>query len=241
MNLQQKVKLTLLTTNVLALIGILFFFSVWGFAVSVIMFVIYSFGVSGGFHRLFAHRSFETNRVVWWFLLLSGTLASIGSSISWIGQHRLHHAKSDVEGQDPYYSHGNVLGYWIFGPWAIPNSPLMIKDLLRDPAHKWLHNNYFKVIIAWAVLLFLINPVLVFWMWAVPSAATFFSLQVVGGLGHVVGHRIYDTDDKSKNCDWLNVITLGESYQNTHHHDTKIIVLGRYDVIGWTIKYFLAK
>ena len=241
MNLHQKVKLTLLTTNVLALVGLLFFFSWWGLSVALVTFVIYSFGVSAGFHRLFSHHSYETNKFVWWFLLISGTLASIGSSISWIGQHRLHHAKSDVEGDDPYYAHGNVLGYWIFGPWAIATSPLMIKDLLKEPAHKWLHNNYFKVIAAWVVLLFLINPVLVFWMWAVPSAATFFSLQVVGGLGHIVGHRIYETNDRSRNSHWLNIITLGESYQNTHHHNTRIVVMGKYDIIGLTIKYLFAK
>jgi stearoyl-CoA desaturase (delta-9 desaturase) len=241
MNLHQKVKLTLLTTNILALIALLFFFSWWGFITSIGMFVVYSFGVSGGFHRLFAHRAFETNTFGKWFFLISGTLASVGSSISWVGQHRLHHAKADIKGEDPYYAHGNILGYWIFGPWAIANSPLIIKDLLRDPVHKWMHNNYFKIVIAWVVLLFLLNPVLVFWVWAIPSAATFFSLQIVGGLGHIVGYRDFETNDLSKNNHWLNLITLGESYQNTHHNDPRTLVMGRLDIIGWTIKYIFAK
>lgn len=241
MNLHQKVKLTLLSTNVLSLVALVFFFSWWGLAVSFSMFLIYSLGVSGGFHRLFAHKAFETNLLGKWFFLMSGTLASVGSSISWIGQHRLHHAKADIKKDDPYYAHGNILGYWIFGPWAIANSPLMIKDLLKDPAHRWLHDHYFKVIIAWVILLFLIDPLLVFWVWAVPSAATFFSLQVVGGLGHIVGTRKYDTKDLSKNSHWLNLITLGESYQNTHHYDPRILVMGKYDIIGYTIKYLFSK
>ena len=241
MNLHTKVKLTLLLSNVLTLIAFSFFFSWWGLGLAILVWICFNFGVSAGFHRLFAHRSYETNFFWRWSLLISGTLAGIGSSISWIGQHRMHHANSDVEGKDPYYPHNNWIKAWIFGPWALPISPMSVKDLIRDRDHRWLHDHYFKILAAYVVILFLINPVLVCWAWAVPSAATFFSLQVTGVLGHMIGTAEYALKDRSKNSHILNIFTFGESYQNSHHHDVRRIVLGKYDLVGYTIKHIFAK
>lgn len=241
MNLYHKIKLLLLTTNVVGIIGLIFFFSWWGLAAAVATWIIFNYGISAGFHRLFAHRSYETNSFVWWALLISGTLASIGSSIAWIGQHRTHHRFSDVKEKDPYYPHDNWIYAWVFGPWATPISPLTIKDLLKDNRHKFFHDHYFKIIGAYIILLALINPVLVFWLWALPGALTFFSLQVTGVLGHMVGYRDYDIDDESRNNHILNIFTFGESYQNTHHNDTTQIILGKYDLVGYTIKHVFAK
>lgn len=241
MNLYQKIKLLLLTTNVIAITGIVFYFSWWGLGLALIVWTIFNFGVSAGFHRLFAHRSYHTNSLIEILLLVSGTLSSIGSSISWVGQHRQHHAFSDTKEKDPYYPHDNWIKAWIFGPWATPFSPMMVKDLLRNKTHKWIHDNYFKIIFSYVVLLMIINPVLVIWMWALPGAMTFFSLQVTGVLGHMVGYRDYDTNDDSRNNHILNIFTFGESYQNTHHQNQKQIVIGPCDLVGYTIKYIFSK
>jgi fatty-acid desaturase len=242
LNLHQKVKSILLLTNIIGLVGLIFFFSWWGLAVAVSTWIIFNYGVSAGFHRLFCHRSFETNKFIKQFLLIAGTFASIGSSISWIGQHRLHHAYSDVEEKDPYYPHNGWIKAWIFGPWPIATSPMVVKDLLRDPTHKFLHHNYFKILFAYILILSIINPLLVIWAWALPAAGTFFSLQVTGVLGHMIGRIDYpETHDQSRNSDILNLLTFGESYQNTHHRNATQVVMGKYDIIGYTIKYLFAK
>jgi len=241
MSLYHKVKLLLLTTNVVGAIGLIFYFSWWGLGLAILTWIVFNYGVSAGFHRLFGHGAYETNAVVWWALLISGSLASIGSSIAWIGQHRTHHANSDVKGKDPYYPHDNWLYAWVFGPWSTPISPRMIKDLLRDKRHRFFHDHYFKIIAAYVAVLAVINPVLVFWMWALPGAMTFFSLQATGVLGHMIGTIDYDIEDDSRNSHILNILTFGESYQNTHHHDTQKILLGKYDLVGYTIKYVFSK
>ena len=63
--------------------------------------VIGLFGVSCGFHRLLAHKSFECPA---WFektCAWLGSMAGFGSPIGWIGAHRMHHSFSDQQG-DPH-------------------------------------------------------------------------------------------------------------------------------------------
>lgn len=240
-SLHKKVKLNILTAHILAAVGLIFYFSWWGLATAAIMWIIFNYGVSGGFHRLFSHRQYEVNSFWRWFLLISGTLAGIGSCISWVGQHRQHHKNSDVKGLDPYYPHDNWFLAWIFGPWHVNTSPLVVRDLLKDKAQLFLHNHYFKIQILYVSVLALINPELVFWMWALPSAGTFTSLQVVGVFGHLVGEKIYDTKDEGLNSHWLNIFTFGESYQNSHHHDSRMLILGPMDIMGKSIKHVIAK
>jgi stearoyl-CoA desaturase (delta-9 desaturase) len=77
-------------------------------AVFGILYVLTGFGVTVGFHRLFTHRSFATKR---W---MRGTLAALGSAaiegpvISWVADHRKHHAFADQPGDphSPHVDHG---------------------------------------------------------------------------------------------------------------------------------------
>jgi fatty-acid desaturase len=232
MNLYYKVKLNILFAHIIALVGIIFYFSWSGLAVAFVTWIIFNIGVSGGFHRLFAHKQFAAGKISKTLFLTAGSLAGIGSCISWVGQHRLHHAHSDVKGNDPYYPHEGLIRSWILGPWNINISPLSVKDLLRDPLQIFFHTHYFKIQIAWILILAYIDPIYIFWLWALPSAATFFSLQVVGVLGHMVGTQEHDTGDYSLNSHFLNIFTFGESYQNTHHQNASKLILGKFDIIG---------
>src|SRR5262245_28625999 len=71
-------------------------------------------GVTIGFHRLFAHRSFATSRPVEWILMILGCAAGQSSPFFWIATHRLHHRHSDTD-DDPHSPHtanGRPLGPW---------------------------------------------------------------------------------------------------------------------------------
>ena len=59
------------------------------------------FGVTAGFHRYFTHRSFKANRGLRNALAIAGSLALQGDVISWVADHRRHHAFADKEG-DPH-------------------------------------------------------------------------------------------------------------------------------------------
>src|SRR6185503_1654365 len=64
-------------------------------------------GVTVGFHRHFTHKSFKATRPMKVALAITGSLAFQGSIVSWVADHRRHHAFSDKEG-DPHSP-------WLFG------------------------------------------------------------------------------------------------------------------------------
>ena len=59
------------------------------------------FGVTVGFHRHFTHRSFAAPRPLRVALAIAGSTALQGDIITWVADHRRHHAFSDKEG-DPH-------------------------------------------------------------------------------------------------------------------------------------------
>ena len=65
-------------------------------------------GLTAGFHRLFTHRSFKASRWVKITLAVAGSLGMEGSVISWVANHRRHHAYTDTKG-DPHspYQYGD--------------------------------------------------------------------------------------------------------------------------------------
>ena len=66
-----------------------------------IMYLLTFVGIEVGFHRHFAHRSFQAVRPVRIILAALGSMALQGSVLWWAGVHRVHHAKADHFG-DPH-------------------------------------------------------------------------------------------------------------------------------------------
>ena len=80
-----------------------FFFIDWGaIATAVVLyFAAGMLGIGMAYHRLLTHRSYKTTKWVEYFLTWCGTLALEGGPIFWVATHRVHHQKSDLEG-DPH-------------------------------------------------------------------------------------------------------------------------------------------
>jgi fatty-acid desaturase len=82
-----------------------------------VMTLLTGFGVTLGFHRLFAHRSFATVRPVECILMILGCMGG-GAPFFWVATHRAHHRHSDRDG-DPHSPHiwaghrlGQLRGIW---------------------------------------------------------------------------------------------------------------------------------
>ena len=80
----------------------LFYVDVGAILTAVILWIVAgSLGIGMGYHRLLTHRGYKTYRWLEYFLTWCGTLALEGGPIFWVATHRVHHQKSDQEG-DPH-------------------------------------------------------------------------------------------------------------------------------------------
>jgi hypothetical protein len=88
-------------------------------AVLAIMYVLAGFGVTVGFHRLLTHRSFQTFKPVEYLFATLGSMAVQGPVISWVADHRKHHAHTDEEGDphSPHVGHGGGFKGALTGLW----------------------------------------------------------------------------------------------------------------------------
>jgi hypothetical protein len=74
---------------------------------SVIYYFITGIGITAGYHRLFAHKSYEANWITRAALIFAGSGALQGSIKWWCGGHRVHHRYTDTE-KDPYNAQGQL-------------------------------------------------------------------------------------------------------------------------------------
>src|SRR6267142_4325097 len=131
-------------------VAALFMFS-WQALVATILlwWISASLGVGMGFHRLLTHRGYKTPKLVEYFLTLCGTLTLEGGPIYWVVTHRIHHAHTDVPGDDPHtprdggwWSH---VGWILWGTGQQYDSAVVAHyapDLLKDRFHVWLNRLY---------------------------------------------------------------------------------------------------
>jgi stearoyl-CoA desaturase (delta-9 desaturase) len=197
-------------------------------------------GVTVGFHRLLTHRSFETSRSIRAALAILGSAAIEGPVISWVADHRKHHAFSDQEGDphSPHVGHGNGwrgalrglfhahLG-WLFLHTERAARKRYAPDLLGDPLVRFVDRTF----LAWAVLGLALPFGLgvaiggsvtagltgLLWGGAVRMLVLHHITYSINSLCHFFGRRRFRTGDESRNLGWLSVLSLGEAWHNNHH------------------------
>ncbi len=111
-----------------------------------ILYAATTLGITVGFHRLFTHRSFATFPAVRAVFAILGSVAIEGPVISWVADHRKHHAFSDKPGDphSPHVDHGEgwlgaVRGLlhahlgWLFVHTQRGSKQRYAPDLLKDP------------------------------------------------------------------------------------------------------------
>lgn len=215
----------------------------WGFrwvelGLLVGMYIATALGITVGFHRLFTHQAFETNRGVQCVLVILGSMAVQGSLLKWVALHRRHHQHSDREDDphSPHHSGGSLLGLlrgfwhahlgWVFQPDP-PNLSHYVQDLRRNGLVRRL-SALFPVWVAAGLLLpALLGGLLTLsWMGVVLGllwgglARIFLVHHVtwsVNSICHLWGRRPFATGDHSRNNWLLGLLALGEGWHNNHH------------------------
>ncbi|MFN2617688.1 MAG: acyl-CoA desaturase [Thermoleophilaceae bacterium] len=198
------------------------------------------FGVTVGFHRHLTHRSFETSRAVRALLAILGSAAVEGPVISWVADHRKHHAYSDEEG-DPHSPHvghagglrGTLRGLfhahvgWLFLHTQRGSKERFTPDLLRDPVIRFVDRSFVLWVAAGLALPFVLGLAIggtltagltgLLWGGAVRIFVVHHLTYSINSLCHVFGRRPFATGDESRNLAWLAPFTFGEAWHNNHH------------------------
>ena len=188
----------------------------------VALYVIRMFGITAGYHRYFAHRSYRTSRWFQFVLAWIGCSAVQRGPLWWAGHHRHHHKYSD-EHPD---LHSPILRgfFWSHMGWFMcsrceDTDYVAIKDFSKYPELRWL-NDYHAV--PAFVLGFLCLGILgwqgAVWGFFISTVLLYHATFMVNSLCHMIGTVRYDTDDESRNSMLLALITLGEGWHNNHHH-----------------------
>ena len=158
MNIYSKMKLVMLSAYLISMGGLFFYFSWPGIYIALIMWVLYTIGVSGGYHKLLSHKQFKTvSNTFETISLFLSMLAGVKSPLGWIGAHRMHHKYSDTK-NDPHSP--TYKGFWnvFFNNWHIDRIPkIYIKDVLKNPRIVFFHRHWKILHISFAVITLLIS------------------------------------------------------------------------------------
>jgi stearoyl-CoA desaturase (delta-9 desaturase) len=182
-------------------------------------------GITAGYHRLYAHRTYRVLKPVEWVLLFFGTLAVQGSVLRWAHDHRRHHSHLDTE-EDPYetpkgFWHSHLL-------WMFKESPVLdaryLGDLQENRLLVFQHRNYEWLLattnlaavgaVGWIAGDFVGAFVIAFLLRLfVAHHSTWF----INSLAHLWGSKPYSTEHSAVNNFILALLTYGEGYHNFHH------------------------
>ena len=96
-------------------------------AIAAVMYLLTAIGITVGFHRLLTHRSFQTSKPLEYVFAVLGSMAVQGPVISWVADHRKHHAHTDEEGDphSPHVGHGDGVRGVLAGLWHAHSGWLM--------------------------------------------------------------------------------------------------------------------
>lgn len=229
LNVTNSIFLTL--SPIIAVAGTIWWLYADGFSygIAALAFAFYlltGFGITAGYHRLFAHRAYKAHPIMKIIYLIFGGCALQNSALKWCNDHRVHHGKVDTN-EDPYninegffYAH---MG-WILLQENIEDYRYS-KDLLKDPLVMLQHRYYLPMIVFFSFIFPGILGHLLFDSFlggffvagflrvVVVHHFTFF----INSLCHMIGNRPYDKNQTARDSWFMAFFTFGEGYHNFHH------------------------
>lgn len=209
-------------------------FSWTALALCAALYVVRMFAITGGYHRYFSHRSYQTSRPFQFFLGFLGASSAQKGPLWWASHHRHHHKHSDTE--EDLHSPGINGLWWAHVGWILSSEYVhynkeLIKDFLKFPEIKWLDENHIVAPVTLSALIIGLGyylqayhpelhtgPAQLFvWGFCVSTTLLYHGTFVINSLTHMWGKRRFQTTDDSRNSFLLSLITLGEGWHNNHH------------------------
>jgi stearoyl-CoA desaturase (Delta-9 desaturase) len=197
------------------------------FAFAVFYYFVTGLGITAGYHRLWAHRSYNASLPLQYALALAGSGAVEGSIKWWSRGHRAHHRYTDTD-LDPYNAHHGF--WWAHVGWMMVKPRRKpgvadISDLSKNPVVRWQHKYYVYLII---IMGFVVPTVIPGLLWGDYKGGYFFagaarllfvhhSTFCVNSLAHWLGETPFDDKHTPRDHMVTAFVTIGEGYHNFHH------------------------
>jgi stearoyl-CoA desaturase (delta-9 desaturase) len=209
-------------------------------AVFAIVYIPCTLGITVGFHRLLTHRAFKTSPTLRGVFAGLGSAAIEGPVISWVADHRKHHAFADEEGDphSPHVGHGEGVsaqfkGFfhahvgWLFIHTQRGNKQRFAPDLIEDPVVSFVDRTFVYWALASLAVPFALGWLIggtvgaaltgLLWGGAVRIFVLHHVTYSINSLCHMFGKRDFETTDESRNLAWLALPSMGEAWHNSHH------------------------
>jgi stearoyl-CoA desaturase (delta-9 desaturase) len=204
-----------------------------------VFYVITALGITLGYHRMFTHRAFESSRSFRAVIAALGSMAVQGSVITWVADHRKHHAFTDHDG-DPHSPHlhgpgfvGAVKGLWhahigwLFESVGTAERERFAPDLVKDKLMRVMDKLFFVWVIAGFAIPFALGWIVggglgtaltaLLWGGFVRVFLLHHVTWSINSVCHFFGRRRFDVEDESRNVFWLAPLSMGESWHHNHH------------------------
>jgi stearoyl-CoA desaturase (delta-9 desaturase) len=211
-----------LLIHLIAIVSLFYVEYSWNlFFICIASYFLRMFGITAGYHRYFAHRSYKLNRF-WQFCMafLAQTAAQNGI-LWWAGHHRHHHKYSDQE-EDAHSPKQDGFWWSHFG-WFLSKKYqdtdlTLVQDFAKYPELRFLDKYDFLPALLYAVALYALGGIQVLmWGFFISSVLTWQATSTINSLSHVFGSQRYNSGDTSRNNFLLAILTMGEGWHNNHH------------------------
>ncbi len=202
-------------------------------------YVLTGLGITVGYHRLFAHRSFETGPLLRVALAILGAMTLQGPLTQWVTDHRIHHLHSDKDGDphSPNLAGNSFFGIlkgilhahvgWMFTEKGLHRNSKYASDIYGDKYLLAVDRLYLFWVTLSLALPFVMGYAaggtlgsgLEMFVWAGLVRIFLFqhSTFAVNSICHKFGRRNYQTKDNSRNQFVVALLTFGEGWHNNHH------------------------
>jgi stearoyl-CoA desaturase (delta-9 desaturase) len=168
-----------------------------------------------------------------------GSMAVEGSVITWVADHRKHHAFTDIEG-DPHSPHlsgpgllGAIKGLWhahigwLFETVGTAERERFAPDLLKDRSLRVVDKLFFTWVALGLFIPFALGWIVggglgtaltaLLWGGLVRVCLLHHVTWSINSVCHFFGRRRFDVEDESRNVFWLAPFSMGEAWHHNHH------------------------
>ena len=206
----------------ISVIGVPIYIYNYGLSLSeVVLCVFYAvatgMGITIGYHRLFAHRTFKSHPFTVFLGLFFGAAAFEESALEWASQHRDHHRFVDTD-KDPY----NIMqGFWYAHiGWILFRNHTINFDNVKDLKKNKLVVHQEKNYVLWAVTAGVLTPLAIgaltghFWgavLLSVFGRVTFVhhGTFLINSACHYFGKKTYNARSSARDNGVAPILTHG--------------------------------